>query len=62
MSSASTTKLYWFWRCRKQARRHPQALMNYGLCLSQLGHPEEALPDLQRAAPIAEKAIYEMLD
>jgi hypothetical protein len=46
----------------KQARNHPLALMKYGLCLSQLGHPEEVLPDLQRAEASAEKASYEMLD
>lgn len=48
--------LYWFWRGRKQARRHPLALMNYGLCLSQLGHPEEGLPDLERAVALLDKA------
>lgn len=47
--------LYWFWRGRKLDRRHPLALTNYGLAVSQLGHPEEGLPDLERAAQNAEK-------
>lgn len=47
--------MFWFWRGRKLGRKNPMALTNYGLCLSQLGHPEEGLPDLQRAAALAEK-------
>ena len=47
--------LFWFWRGKKLDRRHPMALTNYGLCLSQLGHPDEGLPDLERAAYQAEK-------
>lgn len=47
--------LYWFWRGRKISRRHPLALTNYGLCLSKLGHHEEGLENLSRAAQIAEK-------
>jgi tetratricopeptide (TPR) repeat protein len=47
--------LYWFWRGKKINRRHPLALTNYGLCLSQLGHCEEGLEDLRLAAFHAEK-------
>jgi tetratricopeptide (TPR) repeat protein len=47
--------LYWFWRARKINRRHPLALTNYGLCLSQVGHPEEGVADLERAAAIVTK-------
>lgn len=47
--------LYWFWRGRKIDRRHPLALTNYGLTVSQLGHPDEGLSDLERAAAIADK-------
>lgn len=45
--------LYWFWRGRKLEPRHPMALTNYGLCVSHLGHCEEAVDDLTRAAKIA---------
>jgi Flp pilus assembly protein TadD/ADP-heptose:LPS heptosyltransferase len=48
--------LYWFWRGRKLNRKHPLALTNYGLCVSQLGHWEEGLTDIQRAVYHAEKA------
>lgn len=48
--------LYWFWRGRKIDRKHPLALTNYGLCVSQLGHPDEGLEDLQRAVYHAEKS------
>ena len=48
--------LYWFWRGLKLERKHPLALTNYGLCVSQLGHWEEGLPDLKRAVYAAEKA------
>ena len=54
-SSRYHEALYWFWRGRKINRRHPLALTNYGLCLSQLGHPDEGLVDLQRAAIRVEK-------
>jgi tetratricopeptide (TPR) repeat protein len=47
---------YWFWRGKKINRRQPLALSNYGLCVSQLGHFEEGLPDLQLAIFHAEKA------
>lgn len=47
--------LYWFWRGRKINRRHPLALTNYGLCISQLGHWEEGLADLELARFHAEK-------
>lgn len=47
--------LYWFWRGRKLQRRSPMALTNYGLTLSQLGHPQEAIIELQRAAYLAQK-------
>ena len=47
--------LYWFWRGRKVARKHPLALTNYALTLSQLGHTEEALPELHKAIYLAEK-------
>src|SRR5437879_8379018 len=48
--------LYWFWRGRKIDRRHPLALTNYGLCISQLGHPDEGLADLERAAYHADRS------
>jgi len=47
--------LYWFWRGRKMNRRHPLALTNYGLCISQLGHPDEGVADLERAVHHAER-------
>ena len=47
--------LYWFWRDRKANRRNPFSLMNYGLCLSQLGHADEGIEDLQRAVALMEK-------
>lgn len=47
--------LYWFWRGRIIDKRHPLALTNYGLCISQLGHWQEAVPDLERAVYFAEK-------
>jgi tetratricopeptide (TPR) repeat protein len=47
--------LYWFWRGRKIDRKHPLALTNYGLCVSQLGHWEEGVVDLERAAFQAER-------
>lgn len=47
--------LYWFWRGRKLNRRHPMALMNYGLTVCQLGHAEEGVIDLERAVHFAEK-------
>lgn len=47
---------YWFWRGRELDRRHPLALTNYGLTVSQLGHPEKGLSDLERAAAIAERS------
>lgn len=46
---------YWFWRVKKMAPRNPMALTNYGLTLSQLGHWDEALPDLERAVNLAEQ-------
>jgi Flp pilus assembly protein TadD len=62
--------LYWFWRGRKINRRNPIALSHYGLCVAQLGHPEEGLADLERAAhhtaktplsPAAKALIYNNL-
>jgi tetratricopeptide (TPR) repeat protein len=47
--------LYWFWRGRKLDRKHPMALTNYGLCLSQLEHAEEGLAALERAVYHAER-------
>lgn len=47
--------LYWFWRGLKIDGRHPLALTNYGLCISQLGHAEEGWPFLERAVMRAEK-------
>lgn len=47
--------LYWFWRGRKIDRKSPMALTNYGLCVCQLGHPEEGIADLERAVAIAER-------
>ena len=47
--------LYWFWRGRRLNRRHPMALTNYGLCVCDLGHPEEGVVDLERAVRNAEK-------
>lgn len=49
--------LYWFWRGRKLNRKHPMALTNYGLCVCQLGHHEEGLVELQKAAYLAEKHV-----
>jgi tetratricopeptide (TPR) repeat protein len=46
---------YWFWRGLKLDPKHPMALTNYGLCISQLGHPEDGLPYLERAVGRAEK-------
>jgi tetratricopeptide (TPR) repeat protein len=46
---------YWFWRGLKLDPKHPMALTNYGLCISQLGHPEEGLAYLERAVARAEK-------
>src|SRR5581483_5983351 len=37
--------LYWFWRGKKINRRHPLALTNYGLTISELGHSDEGLAD-----------------
>ena len=51
--------LYWFWRGIKVARRQPLALTNYGLTLAQLGHADEGLPYLQRAAAICEQGASE---
>lgn len=42
--------LYWFDRGLKIDRKQPLALTNYGLCLSQVGHPDEGLAYLERAA------------
>lgn len=47
--------LYWFWRDRKANRRNPFSAMNYGLCLSQLGHADEGVEDLERAVALMEK-------
>ncbi len=47
--------MFWFWRGRKIDRKHPMALTNYGLCLSQLGYPAEGVPDLERAIAFSEK-------
>lgn len=47
--------LYWFWRGRKIGRRSAMALTNYGLTVAQLGHWDEALPDLERAVSFAER-------
>ena len=47
--------LYYFWRGRKIAPRHPLALTNYGLCVTQLGHAEEGVADLERALAQARK-------
>lgn len=44
-----------FWRGREIDRKHPMALTNYGLTLSQLGQAEKGLPDLERAAAIADR-------
>lgn len=46
--------LYRFDRGLKLNRKHPMALTNYGLCLSQVGHPDEGLPYLERAVYQAE--------
>lgn len=46
---------YWFWLGREINRKQPDALTNYGLTLGQLGQPERGLPDLERAAAIADK-------
>lgn len=46
---------YWFWRGLKLDPKHPMALTNYGLCISQLGHPEEGLAYLERGVARAEK-------
>jgi tetratricopeptide (TPR) repeat protein len=51
--------LYWFWRGLKMEHRDPMALTNYGLCVSQLGHWEEGLTFLARAAHIADKRLRE---
>jgi Flp pilus assembly protein TadD len=48
---------WWFTRGLKINRRHPLALTNFGLCLGQLGYPEEGLPDLERAVAIMEKSV-----
>jgi tetratricopeptide (TPR) repeat protein len=47
--------LYCFWRGKKLAPRHPLALTNYGLALSQLGHADEGVSDLERAVVLAKK-------
>ena len=47
--------LYWFWRGLKIDRKHPMGLTNYGLCLSQIGHPDEGVAFIERAAIRAEK-------
>lgn len=47
--------LYYFWRGRKLNRKHPMALTNYGLTVCELGHPEEGLADLERAALLADR-------
>lgn len=41
--------LYYFWRTIKADPRHANALQNYGLCLSQLGHWQEGLAFIERA-------------
>ena len=46
-----------FWRGREIDRKHPMALTNYGLTLAQLGQAEKGLPDLERAAVIAERGV-----
>lgn len=48
--------LYWFWRGLKINRKNPMGLSNYGLCVSQLGHPDEALPWLERSVYNAKRA------
>jgi tetratricopeptide (TPR) repeat protein len=52
--------LYYFWRGRKLCRRHPLALTNYGLTVSQLGHWEEGLAELQKAVAIIERGKHEV--
>lgn len=52
--------LYWFWRGRKINRRHPMALTNYGLTVAQLGHWDEALPDLGRAVYFSDESSPEV--
>jgi Flp pilus assembly protein TadD len=47
--------LFHFWRARKIDRRNPQAVMNYGLTLSQLGYPEEGIEDIERAVRLGDK-------
>lgn len=44
-----TDALYWFWRGRKINRKHPLALSNYGMAVSQLGHLDEGLVEMQKA-------------
>lgn len=46
---------YWFWLGREINRKQPDALTNYGLTLGQLGQPARGLPDLERAAAIADR-------
>lgn len=52
--------LYYFWRGRKLNRKHPLALTNYGLTVSQLGHWEEGLAELQKAVYLIEHGKHEV--
>lgn len=47
--------LYWFWRARKINRKHPTAVSNYAMVVSELGHPEEAIDEFRKAAILAER-------
>jgi tetratricopeptide (TPR) repeat protein len=47
--------LYWALRAKKLDRRNALSLTNLGLIWSQLGHPDEGLPELERATVIADR-------
>lgn len=47
--------IYWFWRAMKKNPKSPMANTNYGTVLGEVGHPEEAIPYLTKAAALAHK-------
>lgn len=47
--------LYWFWRCVKKNPKSPMVNTNYGIALGALGHHEEAIPYLTKAAALGHK-------